>query len=260
MFSALARTMFGSHSERVLKTYKKRIDQINALEPTMQAMSDAELTAQTALFKQRLEAGETLDDILQRCLHVLCVQQDDARIHPPHDLGVIGKLPDIEQDCPPPMPRPGIGEANGEKLSASRRQVGRNDQQGRQGLGAPARARFRDQAIPALVVHDTEAVQILDREALDLARRGLGDMPVPGNIGADLRQLVEIAFRPLGSARDRGPVTPMKIERAAVISDETAAHRPQIEQPVTAHLHAGDVRHPFRLRLAIRRAPLSVGV
>jgi len=64
MFSALARTMFGTHSERVLKGYKKRIDQINALEPAMQALSDAELTAQTAKFKQRLEAGETLDQLL----------------------------------------------------------------------------------------------------------------------------------------------------------------------------------------------------
>jgi preprotein translocase subunit SecA len=64
MFSALARTMFGSHSERVLRGYKKRVDQINALEPAMQALSDAELTAQTAKFKERLEAGETLDQIL----------------------------------------------------------------------------------------------------------------------------------------------------------------------------------------------------
>jgi len=64
MFSALARTMFGTHSERVLKGYKKRLDQINALEPAMQALSDAELTAQTAKFKERLDAGETLDQLL----------------------------------------------------------------------------------------------------------------------------------------------------------------------------------------------------
>ena len=56
--------MFGTHSERVLKGYKKRLDQINALEPAMQALSDAELTAQTAKFKERLDAGETLDQLL----------------------------------------------------------------------------------------------------------------------------------------------------------------------------------------------------
>jgi len=64
MFAALARTMFGTHSERVLKQYRRRVDQINALEPAMQQMSDAELAAQTAKFRTRLEAGETLDKIL----------------------------------------------------------------------------------------------------------------------------------------------------------------------------------------------------
>lgn len=64
MFAALARSMFGTHSERVLKTYHRRVEQINALEPAMQALSDAELAAQTAKFRTRLQAGETLDKIL----------------------------------------------------------------------------------------------------------------------------------------------------------------------------------------------------
>ncbi len=64
MFAALARTMFGTHSERVLKNYHRRVDQINALEPSLQAMSDAELAAQTAKFRTRLEGGETLDQLL----------------------------------------------------------------------------------------------------------------------------------------------------------------------------------------------------
>ncbi len=64
MFSALARTMFGTHSERILKTYKKRVDQINALEPAIQALTDQELAAQSDVFKTRLANNETLDDIL----------------------------------------------------------------------------------------------------------------------------------------------------------------------------------------------------
>ncbi|MDY0009736.1 MAG: preprotein translocase subunit SecA, partial [Bdellovibrionales bacterium] len=64
MFAALARSMFGTHSERVLKTYHRRVEQINALEPAMQALSDAELAAQTAKFRTRLQGGETLDKIL----------------------------------------------------------------------------------------------------------------------------------------------------------------------------------------------------
>ncbi|MDP2206640.1 MAG: preprotein translocase subunit SecA [Alphaproteobacteria bacterium] len=64
MFAALARTMFGTHSERVLKTYRRRVEQINALEPAMQALSDTELAAQTAKFRTRLQGGETLDQIL----------------------------------------------------------------------------------------------------------------------------------------------------------------------------------------------------
>ena len=56
--------VFGSQNERELKRLQPIVDQINALEPAMQALSDKELKAQTAVFKQRIEQGETLDDIL----------------------------------------------------------------------------------------------------------------------------------------------------------------------------------------------------
>jgi preprotein translocase subunit SecA len=56
--------LFGSSNARYLRRLEPRIEAINALEPKYQAMSDAELRGQTAEFRRRLAAGETLDDIL----------------------------------------------------------------------------------------------------------------------------------------------------------------------------------------------------
>ena len=56
--------IFGTHSDRELKYIYPIIDKIEKLRPTMQAMSDDELKDQTRKFKERLVAGETLDDIL----------------------------------------------------------------------------------------------------------------------------------------------------------------------------------------------------
>jgi preprotein translocase subunit SecA len=56
--------VFGSQNERELKRLQPIVDQINALEPAIQALSDDELQAQTGIFKRRVEQGETLDDIL----------------------------------------------------------------------------------------------------------------------------------------------------------------------------------------------------
>ncbi|MDD6733682.1 MAG: preprotein translocase subunit SecA [Lachnospiraceae bacterium] len=56
--------IFGTHSQRELKRINKTIDEIEALRPTMQSLSDEELKHKTLDFKKRLENGETLDDIL----------------------------------------------------------------------------------------------------------------------------------------------------------------------------------------------------
>lgn len=57
-------SLFGSANARFIRRQSARIEAINALEPKYQTMSDAELKAQTAEFRRRLEAGETLNDIL----------------------------------------------------------------------------------------------------------------------------------------------------------------------------------------------------
>ncbi|MFV0363309.1 MAG: preprotein translocase subunit SecA [Suipraeoptans sp.] len=56
--------LFGSHSENELKRVYPLVDQMEALDKEMQALSDYELKDKTVEFKERLEKGETLDDIL----------------------------------------------------------------------------------------------------------------------------------------------------------------------------------------------------
>jgi len=64
MFARIARAIFGTANDRILKGYQKRVPAINAFEPAMQAMSDAQLLGQTERFRARLDAGETLDALL----------------------------------------------------------------------------------------------------------------------------------------------------------------------------------------------------
>ncbi len=64
MFAAIARAVFGTANDRSLKSYQRRVPQINALEPAMEALSDEALRAKTAEFRERLAGGATLDDLL----------------------------------------------------------------------------------------------------------------------------------------------------------------------------------------------------
>jgi preprotein translocase subunit SecA len=60
----IIKSIFGSANDRYLKTVESDVARINSLEPQMEAMSDDELKAQTAKFRERLDNGESLDDIL----------------------------------------------------------------------------------------------------------------------------------------------------------------------------------------------------
>lgn len=64
MLGAIAKSLFGSANDRYVKGLLKIVDKINAFEPQISPMSDEELRDQTLKFRARLEAGETLDDIL----------------------------------------------------------------------------------------------------------------------------------------------------------------------------------------------------
>lgn len=63
--------ILGDPNERELKRLRRIVDEINALEPEIQRLSDAELRAKTDEFKARLEYGETLDDILVEAFAVV---------------------------------------------------------------------------------------------------------------------------------------------------------------------------------------------
>jgi preprotein translocase subunit SecA len=71
MLGSLARSLFGSANDRKVKPLWSTVAKINALEPRFQAMSDAELAAMTPAFRERLEKGETLDDLLPEAFAVV---------------------------------------------------------------------------------------------------------------------------------------------------------------------------------------------
>ncbi len=71
MFATLARSIFGTSNDRSLKGYQRRVPQINALEPEVAALSDAALAGRTVAFRERLAAGEALDDLLPEAFAVV---------------------------------------------------------------------------------------------------------------------------------------------------------------------------------------------
>ena len=64
MLRALARSLFGTANDRVVKGFDKPVAKINALEPDLAKLSDEQLRARTTEFRERLAKGETLDDLL----------------------------------------------------------------------------------------------------------------------------------------------------------------------------------------------------
>ena len=63
--------IFGSRNERLLKQYRKTVAQINALEPSLEKLSDDALRAKTDEFKTRVASGETLDALLPEAYAVV---------------------------------------------------------------------------------------------------------------------------------------------------------------------------------------------
>jgi preprotein translocase subunit SecA len=70
MIQGFLTRIFGSRNERLLKTYRKSVAAINALEPTVSALTDEQLAAKTIEFRERVAAGETLDDLLPEAFAV----------------------------------------------------------------------------------------------------------------------------------------------------------------------------------------------
>ncbi|MFN3786584.1 MAG: preprotein translocase subunit SecA, partial [Thiothrix sp.] len=71
MLGSVAKMLFGSRNDRLIKSYSKTVKKINALEEQCKSLSDAQLAAKTSEFRSRLEAGETLDSLLPEAFAVV---------------------------------------------------------------------------------------------------------------------------------------------------------------------------------------------
>ena len=77
MIKALMGAIFGSQNERDIKKIKPIVDKINSFEPTIEKLSDEELKLKTQEFKERLQNGQTLNDILPEAF--ACVREASKR-------------------------------------------------------------------------------------------------------------------------------------------------------------------------------------
>ncbi len=71
MISTIARKIFGTQNDRELKSILPIRDRINALEPSIKALSDAQLQAKTGEFRERISKGESLDSLLPEAFAVV---------------------------------------------------------------------------------------------------------------------------------------------------------------------------------------------
>ncbi len=71
MLQSMFKKVFGSRNDRLVKQYLQKVKAINALEPAMEKLSDAELAGRTAEFRLRLENGESLDKLLSEAFAVV---------------------------------------------------------------------------------------------------------------------------------------------------------------------------------------------
>jgi preprotein translocase subunit SecA len=71
MVTALFKKIFGSRNDRLLKQYRRTVRAINALEPQIERLTDAELRAKTDEFRLRYQQGATLDDLLPEAFAVV---------------------------------------------------------------------------------------------------------------------------------------------------------------------------------------------
>ncbi len=88
----LFKKLFGTYSSRQIKKLSRFVEQINALAPTYAAMSNEELAGTTAVLKQRLADGETLEDIL--CDAFAAIREADDRVlgKRPFDVQLLGGI------------------------------------------------------------------------------------------------------------------------------------------------------------------------
>jgi preprotein translocase subunit SecA len=92
MLGALARRLFGSANDRFLKGFSAQVVAINQLEAELVALDDATLIARTQMFKDRLAAGETLDDILVEAFATVREAAKRVLGQRPYDVQLLGGM------------------------------------------------------------------------------------------------------------------------------------------------------------------------
>ena len=92
MLSKLFRKIVGSRNDRIIKSLRREVDKINALEPEMQALSDGDLKAKTEEFKKRYQEGEALEQLLPEAFAV-CREASNRVLGMRHyDVQLIGGM------------------------------------------------------------------------------------------------------------------------------------------------------------------------
>ncbi|MDH3393045.1 MAG: preprotein translocase subunit SecA, partial [Desulfobulbaceae bacterium] len=90
MLGSMLTKVFGSKNDRVLKKINPIISRINSFEPEIQKLDDAALAAQTVLFRERLEKGESLDSLLPEAFAVVREASQRVLGMRPYDVQMVG--------------------------------------------------------------------------------------------------------------------------------------------------------------------------
>ncbi|HPD55732.1 MAG TPA: preprotein translocase subunit SecA [Smithellaceae bacterium] len=92
MIEYILKKIVGTKNDRELKRYSFILDEVNALEPAMMSMSDSELKAKTKYFKEKLQNGFSLEDILAEAFAVAREASRRTLLMRPFDVQVIGGI------------------------------------------------------------------------------------------------------------------------------------------------------------------------
>jgi preprotein translocase subunit SecA len=92
MFDAIARRIFGSANDRYVRGLSSTVDQINALEPEVEKLTDEELSGRTAQLKERISNGETLDQILPDAFATVREVAKRTLGERPYDVQIVGAI------------------------------------------------------------------------------------------------------------------------------------------------------------------------
>ena len=90
MYKWLIQKIFGTKNERDLKKLQPYVHQVNELEPQIQKLSDSQLQAKTAEFKEKLSQGASLEDILNEAFAVVREAASRTVNMRPFDVQIIG--------------------------------------------------------------------------------------------------------------------------------------------------------------------------